>query len=177
MLDTLTPAERARLRPARHLRRPFEDIGPIVERSPGGGAPARQPRRAGGCRARARPETGPGPPADVVEAFYAAAREGDFEALVAVLDPDVVLRVDEGAGRWRKIQGSEAVARAARSFSRIDRVAVPALVGGSAGFVAFEHGRVFYVARFTLFNGKITEIDGFTDPERLRRVDLTVLEH
>ncbi len=176
VLDMLAPAERLAYVLHDIFAVPFEEIGPMIERSP---AAARQLA----SRARRRVQGAPLPETDrarqrtVVDAFYAAARGGDFEALVAVLDPDVVLRVDEGAGRWRKIQGSEAVARAARSFSRIDRVAVPALVGGSAGFVAFEHGRVFYVARFTLFNGKITEIDGFTDPERLRRVDLTVLEH
>jgi RNA polymerase sigma-70 factor (ECF subfamily) len=112
----------------------------------------------------------------VGDAFFAAARNGDFEALVAVLDPEVVLRVDEGNGSWLELRGAEAVARAARGFARRGLVAVPVLIGGSAGFVVFEHGRVVYVTCFSVSNGKINSFDGLSDPERLRQVDLTVLE-
>jgi RNA polymerase sigma-70 factor (ECF subfamily) len=115
----------------------------------------------------------------VVEAFLAAAREGDFEALVAVLDPDIVLRADAGAppaGMSREVRGAEAVARAALIFSRLDLYVQQALINGVPGTVNTRDGQPFSVAAFTIRGGKITEIDILADPERLRRLDLTVLD-
>jgi RNA polymerase sigma-70 factor (ECF subfamily) len=115
----------------------------------------------------------------VVDAFIAAAREGDFQALIAVLDPDVVLRADIGAppaGISPEVRGAEAVARAALSFSRLDLYVQPALVNGAAGTVSIRDGEPFSVAGFTVRGGKITEIDILADPDRFRRLDLTILD-
>jgi ketosteroid isomerase-like protein len=116
---------------------------------------------------------------DVVDAFIAAAREGDFEALIAVLDPDVVLRADVGAppaDMSRALRGAEGVARAALSFSRLDVYVRPALINGGAGTVSLRDGRPVSIAGFTVRGGKITEIDILADPDRVSRLDLTILD-
>jgi RNA polymerase sigma-70 factor (ECF subfamily) len=114
---------------------------------------------------------------EVVEAFLAAAREGDFEALVAVLDPDVVLRQDFGPGApAREIRGAEEVASQAEMYSQLGLDIQPALVNGAVGVVAFRDGRPFSVGGFTVRGGRIVEMDWLTDPERLSRLDLTSLE-
>jgi RNA polymerase sigma-70 factor (ECF subfamily) len=116
---------------------------------------------------------------EVVDAFLAAARGGDFEALVALLDPDVVLRADRGAlrpGASREVRGAPAVAEQVRTFARLARFARPVLVNGAAGFVVAPRGRPVAVAGFTVAHGKIVEIDLLADPDRLRELDLTVLE-
>jgi hypothetical protein len=127
----------------------------------------------------------PAPDADLarqkeaVDAFLAAARDGDFDALVAVLDPDVVLRVDRGAvrpGGSREIRGAAAVARQALTFARLAPVAREALVNGAAGFVVAPGGRPVAVAGFTVARGKVVEIDLLADPARLRALDLTALD-
>jgi RNA polymerase sigma-70 factor, ECF subfamily len=175
VLDTLAPPERLAYVLHDMFALPFDEIGPMIDRSP---VAARQLA----SRARRRVQGAPQPETDLArqravgDAFLAAARSGDFEALVAVLDPEVVLRVDQGHGRWLERRGAEAVARAAHGFSRHGLVAVPVLIGGSAGFVAFEHGRVAYVTRFSVRNDKITSFEGLADPERLCQVDLTALE-
>jgi RNA polymerase sigma-70 factor (ECF subfamily) len=113
----------------------------------------------------------------VVDAFFAAARSGDFEALVAVLDPDVVLRSDRGALPGSVvIRGAEAVAGQALMFAGAFRVATPALVNGAAGVVITVHGRPVAIMGFTVTNGKIVAIDALGDPERLNRIDLTALD-
>jgi RNA polymerase sigma-70 factor (ECF subfamily) len=115
----------------------------------------------------------------VVEAFMAAAREGDFHALVAVLDPDVVLRADAGAppaAMSREIRGAEAVAGQAVAFSRLDLYSRPALVNGAAGALTLRDGEPYSVAGFTVRGGRIVAIDILADPERLRALDLTVLD-
>jgi RNA polymerase sigma-70 factor (ECF subfamily) len=118
----------------------------------------------------------------VVDAFFAAAREGDFAALVAVLDPDVVVRADAGTvplGAWRMVRGAAAVAeqvRATGGFSRLAQLARPALVNGAAGVVMAAWGKPFAVVGFTVRHDKIVEIDIFADPARLRRLDLAVLD-
>jgi RNA polymerase sigma-70 factor, ECF subfamily len=113
---------------------------------------------------------------EVVEAFLAAARNGDFDALVAVLDPDVLLRADGGpTGPSQQIRGAEAVAGQALLWSRVDLTMRRALVNGAAGMVASLHGRPFSIGAFTIENGKIVEIDFLADPERLARLDLTML--
>jgi ketosteroid isomerase-like protein len=114
---------------------------------------------------------------EVVDAFLAASREGDFDALVAVLDPDVVLRADFGGGVTREVHGAEAVASQAQVYARIGLVIYPALINGAVGAVTTRHGRPFSVAAATVRDGKIVEMDFLADPERLARLDLTVLEH
>jgi ketosteroid isomerase-like protein len=158
---------------------PFEEIAPIVGRSP---TAARQLA----SRARRRVQgAAPVPDADltrqreVVDAFLAAARDGDLDALLAVLDPDVVLRADRGAvpaGVSREVRGAPAVAEGALAFSRLARFAQPALVNGAAGVVVAPGGQPFSVMGFTVARGKIVEIDILTDPARLRQLDLALLD-
>src|SRR5262249_40047329 len=112
----------------------------------------------------------------VVDAFLAAARDGDFHKLVAVLDPDVVLRGDAGTGRLIEVRGAEQVARGAQSFSRLGLLRHPVLVNGAAGAVCMLEGKPFAVMAFTVMGGKIVEIDILRDPERLSQLDLTVLD-
>ena len=158
---------------------PFEEIAPIVGRSP---TATRQ--LASRARRRVQGAT-PIPDADlarqreVVDAFLAAARDGDFEALLAVLDPDVVLCADVGAvraGISREVRGARAVAEQALIFSQAAPSARPALVNGAAGVVVAPEGRPFAVMGFTVRGGKVVEIDILADPERLRQLDLTVLD-
>jgi RNA polymerase sigma-70 factor (ECF subfamily) len=116
---------------------------------------------------------------EVVDAFLAAARGGDFDALVALLDPEVVLRVDRGAlrpGASREVRGAPAVAGQVLTFARLARFARPALVNGAAGFVVARDRRPLAVAGFTVARGAIVEIDLLADPARLRELDLTVLD-
>ena len=114
----------------------------------------------------------------VVDAFVAAARAGDFDALLAVLDPDVVVRADGGPARpgaSREVRGARAVAEQALAFSRLAAAAQPVLVNGAAGIVSWlPGGQPFSVMGFTIKRGKIVEIDILADPERLRRLDLAV---
>jgi RNA polymerase sigma-70 factor (ECF subfamily) len=179
VLETLGPAERLAFVLHDMFAVPFDEIAPIVGRSP---AAARQLA----SRARRRIQaTAPVPDVDVarqrqvVDAFLAASRAGDFEALVALLDPDIVLRVDRGAvppGASREFRGVPAVAEQVRTFARFAAFARPALVNGAAGFVVTPPGRPLAVAGFTVSNGKIVEIDLLADPARLRELDLTVLD-
>jgi RNA polymerase sigma factor (sigma-70 family) len=178
VLETLAPAERLAFVLHDMFAVPFDEIAPIVDRSP---AAARQL----GSRARRRVQGSPEPDHDlarqreVVDAFFAASRDGDFEALVAVLDPDVVLRVDGGVLRDKAsvvLRGAEAVAAQAATYSELYPFVRPALVNGAAGAVVAPHGRPFSVMAFTVTNGKITAIDALVDPERLRELDLAVLE-
>src|SRR5262245_46384144 len=177
VLETLTPAERLAFVLHDMFAVPFDDIAPIVERSP-------EATRQLASRARRRVRgTAPVPDADlgeqwqVVEAFLAAAREGDFDALVAVLDPDVVLRADGGVlGLSEHFRGAETVAGQALRWSRIDLEIRFALVNGAPGGVAFVHGRPYSIGAFTIRNGKIVELDFLTDPERIAELDLTVLD-
>jgi RNA polymerase sigma-70 factor (ECF subfamily) len=107
----------------------------------------------------------------------AAAREGDFAALVAVLDPDVVQRVDMGAvpGASREVRGAEAVAGQALMYSRHGVLAQPALINGVPGAVSVRNGKAISVGAFTVSDGKIVAIDILADPERLSQLDLTIL--
>jgi RNA polymerase sigma-70 factor (ECF subfamily) len=115
----------------------------------------------------------------VVDAFMAAAREGDFERLVAVLDPDIVLRADGGAltGASRVVRGASTVAAQAATFSRLGLSNQLVLVNGHLGFVSRRpDGRLFAVLGFTITGGKVVEIDILADPERLSRLDLSAIE-
>jgi RNA polymerase sigma-70 factor (ECF subfamily) len=179
VLETLTPAERLAFVLHDMFAVPFEEIAPIVERSP-------QATRQLASRARRRVRgAAPVPDADlqaqweVVEAFQAAARKGDFDALVAVLDPDVVLRSDGGTtGPTRHLQGARVVAGQALFWERQAALTLRrALVNGVPGVVAIRDGKPFSVGAFTVRNGKIVEIDFLADPERVARLDLTVLDH
>jgi RNA polymerase sigma factor (sigma-70 family) len=179
VLETLKPAERLAFVLHDMFAMPFDEIAPIVDRSP---EAARQ--LASRARRRVQGETAI-PDADlatqhaVIEAFRAAAREGDFEALLEVLDPDVVLRTDRGAvsiGGSRVVRGAANVARQALAFSRLDIEVRPALVNGAAGTVTLREGRPFAIGGFTIRNRRIVEMDVFADPERLRQLDLTILD-
>jgi len=116
---------------------------------------------------------------EVIDAFMAAARDGDFEALVAVLHPDVVLRTDTAPGlpdgASLELRGAETVAKRALTFSRFDLLQRPALINGAAGVVSLKDGRPFSIAAVTVSGGRIVELDFIADPERLARLDLTVL--
>src|SRR5499426_3371751 len=157
---------------------PFEEIAAIVGRSP---TAARQLA----SRARRRVQGAKVPDADlsrqraVVDAFFAAARDGHFAALVAVLDPDVVLRADLGAvlvGAPAMVRGAQAVAKQALNFARLSPFVRPALVNGGAGVVVAPGGQPHSVMGFTVRQGKIAEIDILADPQRLGRLDLTFLD-
>lgn len=179
VLDTLTPAERLAFVLHDMFGLPFEEIAPMVGRT---SAAARQ--LASRARRRVTGADIPNPDSDlgrqrkVVDAFFLAAREGNFDALVTLLDPDVVLRTDGGS--WQptiseKIQGAAAVARQAIMFSFPTAVLRPALVNGAAGVVVTLNGNPFAVIGFTIAGGKIVEIDVIVDPERVRRIAAAVL--
>jgi RNA polymerase sigma factor (sigma-70 family) len=179
VLETLSPAERLAFVLHDIFGVPFDEIGPMVDRSP---AAARQ--LASRARRRVQGEA-PAPDPDlarqreVVDAFFAAAREGDFDALVAVLHPDVVLRSDGGTARpgaTHVVHGAEAVGRRAMTFARLSPFVRPALVNGAAGVVVAPRGRPFSVMAFTVRDGKVVAIDGLADPDRLKELDLTVLD-
>ncbi len=177
VLETLTPPERLAFVLHDMFGVPFDQIAPIVERSEDA---ARQ--LASRARRRVR-GAAPAPDADlnaqweVVEAFLAAARNGDFERLVEVLDPDVVLRVDGGTtGLSRYERGFEAVATQASLYSRVGLTVHRALVNGTVGFVSTRDGRPFSVGAATIIGGRIVEIDILADPERVAKLDLSVLE-
>jgi RNA polymerase sigma factor (sigma-70 family) len=176
VLDTLGPAERLAFVLHDMFGVPFDEIAGMVDRSP---AAARQLA----SRARRRVQgAAPVPDADlpaqrrVVDAFFAAARDGDFDALVAVLHPDVVSRGDGGPGASAIARGAREVAARALTFARLAPFVRPALVNGAAGAVVAPRGEPFSVLGFTVVGGRIVEIDAITDPERLRALDLAVLD-
>jgi RNA polymerase sigma factor (sigma-70 family) len=183
VLDALAPAERLAFVLHDMFELPFEEIAPVIGRTP---AAARQ--LASRARRRVKGAEVPAPDRDlarqrkVVDAFFSAARRGDFDALVAVLDPDVVVRIDAGAGRPAAsmvIRGAAAVAGQALSGLTTARSAVrlhPAVVNGAAGVVMTRRGRPVTVMGFTIAEGRIVEIDSIADPERLRRIPAAVLD-
>ena len=177
VLETLSPPERLAFVLHDMFGVPFADIAPIVDRSPEATRQlaSRARRRVHGRRAD--PDADLDAQREVLDAFLAASREGDFDSLVAVLHPDVVLRADAGAaGGMREVRGAEAVARQARGYSRLDLDIRPALVNGALGAVAIRDGAPFSVGAFTVSGGRIVELYFITDPELLRRLDLTILE-
>jgi RNA polymerase sigma factor (sigma-70 family) len=175
VLDSLTPAERLAFVLHDMFELPFGEIAGLVGRTP---AAARQlasraRRRVNGAEIRA-PDPDLARQRQVVDAFFAAARAGDFDALVQVLDPDVVVRADFGTGRRPAvIRGVQAVAKLARA-PRGARLH-PALVNGMVGTVITLNGQPLSVLAFTVVDGKIVEIDGIRDPDRVRRVAAAVL--
>jgi RNA polymerase sigma factor (sigma-70 family) len=173
VLETLNPAERLAFVLHDMFAVPFDEIAPIVDRSPEAARQlaSRARRRVQGESAIADADLDT--QREVVDAFVAAAREGDFEALLEVLDPDVVRRADRGL---LIVRGAENVARQAIAFSRLDIEMRPALVNGAVGGVTFRDGRPFAIAGFTIRNRRIVEMDVLADPERLSQVDLTLLD-
>ena len=178
VLEMLEPAERLAFVLHDMFAVPFDEIAPIVNRTP---AAARQLA----SRARRRVQGAPEPDTDlagqreVVDAFFAASRDGDFDRLVAVLDPDVVLRADGGPGRpkvTRTVRGAQEVASGAFTYRRLAPYVKPALINGAAGAVVMPGGRLTAVMAFTVRNGKVVEIDALSDPKRLAELDLTVLD-
>ena len=180
VLETLAPAERLAFVLHDTFAVPFDQIAAILGCSPTAARQLASRARRRVKRAATVPDADLGRQRAVVDAFLAAARDGDFEGLLEVLDPDVVLRSDLGAvplGASRVVRGARAVAEGALSFARLGRFARPALVNGAAGVVArAPDGRPFSVMGFTVRNGKIVEIDILANPERLRHLDLTVLD-
>jgi RNA polymerase sigma factor (sigma-70 family) len=179
VLETLAPAERLAFVLHDMFSVPFEEIAPIVGRSPTAARQlaSRARRRVQGAATSA--DAGLACQREVVDAFLTASREGDFEVLLAVLDPDVVLRIDGGAvraGLSREVRGVRAVAGQTLTFSRLSPFVRPALVNGAAGVVVAPRGRPFAVMGFTVRRGKIVEIDVLADPARLRQLDLAVLD-
>jgi RNA polymerase sigma factor (sigma-70 family) len=178
ILETLTPAERLAFVLHDMFAVPFEEISPIVGRSPTATRQlaSRARRRVQGA---AVPDTDLARQREVVDAFFAASRGGDFDALLAVLDPDVVLRSDGGvlrAGLSREIRGAQTVVDQALTFSGLVPFVKPALVNGAAGVVVAPEGEPLAVMGFTVRDGKIVEIDVLADPERLGQLDLALLD-
>ena len=176
VLETLSPAERLAFVLHDIFAVPFAEIAPIVDRTP---EAARQ--LASRARRRVRSEnTAPDGDVDaqreIVDAFLAAARDGDFDRLVSVLDPDVVLRADFGAAGSREVRGAAAVASQAVLYSQRGLVMRPALVNGAAGLVTTRDGQPFSVGAFTVRRGRIVAMDWLADAGRLRELDLTVLD-
>jgi RNA polymerase sigma-70 factor (ECF subfamily) len=179
VLDTLTPGERLAFVLHDMFAVPFDEIGSMIERSP---AAARQ--LASRARRRIKgaaplPETDLTRQRRVVEAFLAASRGGDFEALVALLDPNVVLHADREAGPFPApivLHGADAVSKGAYSASIRARSTQAALVNGTVGLVMAPRGRLSLVLVFTISNDKITGMDVIADPDRLRGLDIAVLD-
>jgi len=176
VLETLEPAERLAFVLHDLFGVPFDEIAPVVGRTP---AAARQlasraRRRVRG--ARAVPDADRAGQRRVVDAFLAASHQGDLGALLAVLDPDVVLRVDSGAvppAAWLEVRGADAVAGRARSFRDAERTVQPVFVNGAPGFVSWlPDGRAVSVLAFTVRGGRITHIDVIAEPERLEALAL-----
>ena len=202
VLDTLSPAERLAFVLHDVFAVPFEQIGPILDRSPAAAkqlasrarrrlrtAPAHPAAgQAGGQAASSagEPAVGSAPGATaglsrqwaVVDAFLAASREGDFAGLLAILDPDVVLRADAGVGPFGPsvlVRGAREVVAQAQRFAPLGRFARPVLVNGGPGFLVARDGEALALMAVTVHDGRITEMDVLADPDRLARLDLTAV--
>jgi RNA polymerase sigma-70 factor (ECF subfamily) len=179
VLDALSPAERLALVLHDMFDVPYDEIAPIVERTP-------TTTRQLASRARRRvQDSAPEAETDrrrqqvVVDAFLAASRNGDFMALLAVLDPDIVLRADGGPvdrGVTKLVRGAQSVASQAATYSRLAPVARPVLVNGSPGFIAFVDGAPFSIIDFTVRDGKVIEINILADRARLSQLDLSAFQ-
>jgi RNA polymerase sigma factor (sigma-70 family) len=176
VLETLGPAERLAFVLHDLFAVPYDDIAPVVGRTPTATRQlaSRARRRVQG--AAPAPDTDRARQREVVEAFLAAARSGEFEALVAVLDPDVQVRSDSGALRPPSlVRGAEEAARNAILYSRHAQQPLPALVNGVPGAVGIVDGRPYSVLSFTIRNGRIVRLDILSDPDRLVALDLSAL--
>ncbi len=206
VLDTLAPAERLAFVLHDVFAVPFEQIGPILDRSPAAAKQLASRARRRLHNTPAQPDTGaadsaaisasgaaasaepggaaPAVTADlgrqwaVVDAFLAASREGDFARLLAILDPDVVLRADAGAGPLGPstlVRGAREVIAQAQRFAPLGRFARPVLVNGGPGFLVAREGEPLALMAVTVHDGRITEMDVLADPDRLARLDLTAV--
>jgi RNA polymerase sigma factor (sigma-70 family) len=180
VLDTLAPAERLAFVLHDVFAVPFEQIGAILDRSPAAAkqlaSRARQRLRDAGSPTTAT--TNLSRQWEVVEAFFAAANEGDFDALLAVLDPEVVLRADAGTsplGPSQLIRGARGVIAQAQHFAPLGRHAHRVLVNGGPGAIIVTQGKPLALASISVVDGKITEIDFLADPDRLAALDLTAV--
>jgi RNA polymerase sigma factor (sigma-70 family) len=177
VLETLSPPERLAFVLHDIFAMPFDEIAPIVDRSP-------EATRQLASRARQRiqvertsPDTDLATQREVVDAFLAAAREGDFDRLVALLDPDVVVKVDFGPKRrLQQTRGARAVARQAAFYAGLGLDIHPVIVNGAAGAASFRDGQLFAIGAVTVRGGRIVEMDYLVDPERLAELDLSILE-
>jgi hypothetical protein len=177
VLDRLTPAERLAFVLHDMFAVPFEEIGPIVGRSA-------EAARQLASRARRRVRGGGAPDPDlvqqrrVVDTFLTALRAGDFEGLLAVLDPDLVVRADMPAARGAptEIRGAAAWAKGAVAYGHMARLTRPALVGGAIGVVVAPQGRLVRALRLTIANGKITEIEVIGNPARLGELEVSIVD-
>jgi RNA polymerase sigma-70 factor (ECF subfamily) len=177
VLDKLSPPERLAFVLHDIFAVPFDEIASIVDRSPDAARQLASRARRRIQAENAVPDVDLNAQREVVEAFLAAAREGDFERLVAVLDPDIVLRADLGpAGESRVVRGARAVAGQALFYSRLGLTMKPALINGAVGVVTFLDGEPYSVGGVTVRGGKIVEVDILADPHRLRQLDLTILD-
>jgi RNA polymerase sigma factor (sigma-70 family) len=179
VLEMLSPAERLAFVLHDMFAVPFDQIAPIVDRTP-------EAARQLASRARRRVQ-GSSPVGDadpdqqrhVVEAFLAAAREGNFDALVALLDPDIVLRADSGPGLPEatiEVRGAAEVASRALTYARLQLLNRPVLVNGMYGMMSYRDGKPFSVGAITVRGGRIVEMDILADPERLSQLDLAAVE-
>jgi RNA polymerase sigma-70 factor, ECF subfamily len=176
VLETLSPPERLAFVLHDIFAVPFDEIAPIVDRSPEAARQLASRARRRVRSERAVPDADEGTQREVVDAFLAAARDGDFDRLLAVLDPNVVVRVDWGpAGGLQEIRGAAAVASQALRYGQMGLDIRPVLINGVAGAVAFLEGEPFSMAAATVRNGRIVELDFLRDPERLAQLDLTEL--
>jgi ketosteroid isomerase-like protein len=176
VLDALSPAERLAFVLHDVFGLPFSDISRALDRSE---AATQQLASRARRRVRGAPEPDPdlARQKEIVDAFFAASRDGDFDGLLAVLDPDVELRIDGGVLREDAsivVRGADAVARYSATYSRLHPFVVPALVNGAAGAVVAPAGRPFSVMAFTVTGGQIGRIDALLDPERLAALELSI---
>jgi RNA polymerase sigma-70 factor (ECF subfamily) len=175
VLDRLTPPERLAFVLHDMFGVPFEEIGPIVGRSA-------EAARQLASRARRRVRGGAAPDADlaqqreVVDAFIAALRAGDLQRLLAVLDPDLVVRAEMAAGAPTEIRGAAVWAKGAVAYGHLAQLAHPALVNGAIGVVVAPRGRLVRALRFTIANGKITEIEVIGNPARLGELEVSIVD-
>ena len=176
VLETLTPAERLAYVLHDMFSIPFEVIGNILDRSPLAARQLASRARTQIRRANTTPDADPDAQHEVVQAFLTASRDGDFDALVAVLDPDVLVHDDMGGGTIVDVRGADAVARRAASFGRLGLDVRPALINGAAGWVSLREGEVYAVAAATVQQGRITALHILIDPLRLSQLNLTTLD-
>lgn len=178
-LDALTPAERFAFVLHDVFGMQFAEIAAALERSE---AAAQQLASRGRRRVRTvpPPASDPARQRQAVDAFFAASRDGNFDALLEVLHPEVDLRIDGGiirADASLRLRGAEAVAEHTTKYARLAPFARPAVVNGAAGAVVVPHGRLFSVMGFTISDNRITAIEALVDPERLAQLELNLSEH
>jgi RNA polymerase sigma factor (sigma-70 family) len=174
VLDTLAPAERLAFVLHDTFGVPFDEIGRLVDRSPNAAAQLASRARRRVRDAAAPPDVDLSRQRALADAFLAAARAGDFAALVAVLDPDVVLRADPGAAAGGPVEahGADAVARQAMSYARLAAFSRPVLVNGAVGLMAAPGGRPVAVLALTVRGGRITAVDILADADRLSHLPM-----